>query len=135
MISRRQRLYREVDNEREFQDRKYGGPNHDDELGIEDWVRIIVAHAEKPLDAPEQFRRQMVRVAALAIAAVEVHDRAHCDPMRMNLALHAISGIAANAILHMDEDPSKARELLFKIVDEAQKSFSGDTSSDDRPNG
>ncbi len=64
--------------ERHRQHEKWGGPRHDDKHGSHDWIAYIMRHAGRavmwPFDA-SQFRKQMVRVAALAVAAVEWTDR------------------------------------------------------------
>lgn len=73
-------VYYEVANERAAQDEKWGGPAHDDRHGTAEWVAFIARHAGLAVndgrpESLERFRRQMIRVAALAIAAVESHDR------------------------------------------------------------
>lgn len=71
-----ERIFRDVQGERARQDAKWGGPQHDDEHDPSEWVDFIVEHARGPVRVgPYTFRKQMVRVAALAIAAIESHDR------------------------------------------------------------
>lgn len=52
---------------------QWGGPEHDDEHGPYAWIAFITKHAGKAMDG--DFRGQMIRVAALAVAAVETCDR------------------------------------------------------------
>ncbi len=81
-------VYRDVDDERERQDAKWGGPDHDDEHDVEDWVGYINDRTFEAfdhwnaLDSEEETdtdradcRRKLIQVAALAIAAVESFDR------------------------------------------------------------
>jgi hypothetical protein len=74
----RAKIYSEIDGERSAQDEKWGGPGHDDSHDSRDWVAFITRHLGRaviwPFDGP-LFRRQMIRVAALAVAAVEWCDR------------------------------------------------------------
>ena len=74
------RVLQDVENERYRQDKKWGGPDHDDEHMPSDWYQTIRAYLEwafmmARMDNPEKYRRRMIQVAALAIAAVESHDR------------------------------------------------------------
>jgi hypothetical protein len=57
-----------------------GATGHDDAHAEGDWTRFIVRHlgrAEQGIEDqdPIAWRKQMLRVAALATAAVEAHDR------------------------------------------------------------
>jgi hypothetical protein len=70
------RILAEIAAERAAQDEKHGGIEHDQERSPTDWVRLIAQHAGygiSPFTAA-RFRAQMVRVAALAVAAIEVLD-------------------------------------------------------------
>jgi len=71
-------IYAEVDAERQAQDDKWGGEGHDDSHSSHDWLAFLTKHVGRavkyPWD-PRAFRAQMIRVAALAVAAVEWHDR------------------------------------------------------------
>jgi len=68
----------EVRIERAYQDRKWGGPQHDDTHNSHDWIAYIVRYAGRavmwPFN-PHVFRRSMVKVAALAVAAIQWEDR------------------------------------------------------------
>ena len=68
----------EIVNERANQDDEWGGPDQDDQRTSWDWIAYLTKHAGKAVRYPfdlEIFRRQMVRVAALAVAAIEWADR------------------------------------------------------------
>lgn len=76
-------IYNEITEERRRQDEKWGGPEHDDGHSLEMWVFFITKHAMRGIlewntheSGARAFRRQMIRVAALAVAAAEVVDRA-----------------------------------------------------------
>ena len=74
-------VYLEVGNERQRQDRKWGGPMADDNRKTpHDWCSDIAAyvawaHQMSRCDSPEKYRRRMMQVAALAVAACESFDR------------------------------------------------------------
>ncbi len=78
-VQARARILTDVTHERHAQDDKWGGPEHDDTHTAKDWVSYIVEHANRVLEYTGQpaahERKQFVRVAALAIAAVEACDR------------------------------------------------------------
>lgn len=74
----RDTIIQEILSEREYQDNKWGGEAHDDTHQSHDWVAFIIKHMGKAITWPwdgERFRAQMIRVAALALAAVEWYDR------------------------------------------------------------
>lgn len=70
----------EVADERARQDAQWGGPAHDDGHGPSDWRgllgehvgRLVVVHGQASAD----YRERLVKIAAIAVAAVEAHDRA-----------------------------------------------------------
>jgi hypothetical protein len=68
-------IFSEVNDERERQDAKWGGPEHDDENTVNDWCEYIVTHSRMGRKGGSWFRTKMVHVAALAIAAIESFDR------------------------------------------------------------
>lgn len=71
-------IYEEVHDERVAQDQKHGGPSNDDKYSSRDWLAFIVKHAGRTVTQQRglrNFRRQMIRIAALAVAAVEWCDR------------------------------------------------------------
>jgi hypothetical protein len=72
-------ILEEISTEREKQDRIWGGPDHDDDHSVNDWVAFITEYAgraRKEGAGIKKFRVNMIRVAALAVAAVESADRA-----------------------------------------------------------
>ena len=68
-------------HERQKQDRKWGGPEHDDTHVPVHWNRIIQHYSELAIGAifvdenPADYRRHLIQVAALAVAAIQSHDR------------------------------------------------------------
>ncbi len=81
----------EVAAERDRQDAKWGGPEHDDGHTNGNWtiwIDLIDEHAGKaysPDNSPEAYRnarRRFIEVAALAVAAVESLDREVGELMR-----------------------------------------------------
>lgn len=76
------RVVAEVMAERDRQDRKWGGATHDRVHSPADWNRYIREHevraesvlAGEPIRDGDKWRQQMIRVAALAVAAIEAHD-------------------------------------------------------------
>lgn len=70
-------IYEEIKAERKRQDVKWGGPSHDDRHTLSEWQSFIKKHATRiahPL-TDSDARKHLVRVAALAVAAVESFDR------------------------------------------------------------
>ena len=74
----------EVAVERERQDQKWGGPQHDNHHSVNVWERLIDAYngkhspgfAEQMAKAGSMpWRERFVKIAALAVAAVEFIDR------------------------------------------------------------
>jgi len=68
----------EVIQERKNQDRQWGGPAHDDAHAEYDWVCYIdrqagLIHSER--DSASSVRSRFIKIAALAVAAVESIDR------------------------------------------------------------
>jgi hypothetical protein len=67
--------------ERKRQDAKWGGPLSDDQRNHpSDWCRLIQDYAGwartmASMDSSEKYRKRMVQIAALAVAAIESHDR------------------------------------------------------------
>ncbi len=65
-------VFDEIVRERMAQDEKWGGSDHDIEHSQWDWRHFIRTHGERAVDL--DFRKQMIRVAALAVAAIQAHD-------------------------------------------------------------
>ena len=73
-------VYDEIKAERERQNRKWGGPWHDDCHGHRDFCSFIVRLLGEAQSVGgdcdvSEYRRRMVQVAALAVADVERVDR------------------------------------------------------------
>lgn len=67
-----------ISEERARQAAEWGGAAHDDGHDPFDWLLYLSKHLTKAsafARSPDGYRRQLVRVAALAIAAVESRDR------------------------------------------------------------
>ena len=82
-------VFAEVSDERDRQDAKWGGPDHDDNHTLGNWtawLSFIDEHNRKAFspdnseEAYDNFRRRMIEVAALAVAAVESLDRVLASP-------------------------------------------------------
>lgn len=66
----------EIKAEREHQDEVWGGPEHDDKHDEERWYELINERFFDPRrTSQQQYRRHMIEIAALAVAAVESLDR------------------------------------------------------------
>ena len=75
----------EVRNERYLQDEEWG-QSIDDQHTEWEWIALLTRHNGLAVnDGLEKnvgrFRKQMIRVAALSIAAVESFDRKHSKPV------------------------------------------------------
>lgn len=75
-------VFAEIAAERVRQDEQWGGPEHDDTHGPADWMHFIdkqtvagVFDVELGEEKPGSYRRRLVKIAALAVAAIESHDR------------------------------------------------------------
>jgi len=70
-------ILQEVISERQRQDEQWGGIEHDDKHGPDDWVSFICYQANKisPYNSFTDNRERFVKVAALAVAAIERMDR------------------------------------------------------------
>jgi len=73
-------VYNAIRNERIQQDQQWGGPDHDDTHELEDWCMFIEYQLERcnGVGGPE-YRERMVKVAALAVAAIEAWDRNYAN--------------------------------------------------------
>jgi len=72
------KIFGEILAERKAQDTKWGGSVHDDTHTNFDWIAYLAKHTGKAVQWPfdkQLFRQQMIKVAALAVAAVEWVDR------------------------------------------------------------
>ena len=133
--SYRDRALADVVAERQRQEQVIGySTDHDDRLSPADWIVILVRHlgmgcfdgspdgscslsSDEPLASHDQerWRRQLVRVAAIAVAAVESQDRKHQQvPAEVDDPLMAmaqrISLLEREDVLVMDEHLSPVNQ-------------------------
>lgn len=77
---RRRHVFSQIAAERRDQDaRQGGGPASDDARERRDWLRIIADHRDRAVRAQrdgDAYRLQLVKIAAVCVAAIEAHDRA-----------------------------------------------------------
>jgi hypothetical protein len=75
---KRHGVLHEVLKEREYRDNMWGGSLYDDTETEVNWSAYITEYANAQGRAMTyDFRKRMVKVAALAVAAVESYDRKH----------------------------------------------------------
>ena len=66
----------EIVGERAAQDVQWGGPGHDDKHTPSEWACILTEYVDRlPHDCPMDYRTSFIKIAAVAVAAVESHDR------------------------------------------------------------
>lgn len=76
-LTMREKIFGEISVEREYQDGKWG-TEFDDKNTLNDWITYIGmygSYAAKMGASKEDQRNNMLKVAALAIAALETFDR------------------------------------------------------------
>jgi hypothetical protein len=74
------RTLTDIDLERDNQNDKWGGPDNDDTHTGFHWVAIFSTHLGKLAHSlwhgdVKRYRQQLVRIAAIAVAAIEACDR------------------------------------------------------------
>jgi hypothetical protein len=72
----RERIFAQISAEREYQNGRWGN-EFDKKNTPNDWVTYIVCYLGKAVTLPwngPQFRSALVKVAALAVAAIEWYD-------------------------------------------------------------
>lgn len=69
----RARILHDVLRERDQQDIKWG-PDHDAHHTPEEWRQLIKDRCDREPASPADDRRLFVEIAAIAAAAIEVHD-------------------------------------------------------------
>lgn len=74
----REHIFRLIDQEREYQKRRWGCQYDDSKWGANDWVAFITKYSARALDTTadgsivfDDFSPAMIKVAALAVAALE----------------------------------------------------------------
>jgi len=68
-------IFKEIQLERERQDKQWGGSDHDDNHSNRDWEDWIIDFANAERGPVADFRGRMLRIAALAVAAMQSYDR------------------------------------------------------------
>jgi hypothetical protein len=72
-----QKIFDEIKAERKYQDRCWGA-EFDDKNNLDNWIRYIVSYCARASNfhaSLSQQRRDMMKVAAIAVAACEAFDR------------------------------------------------------------
>ena len=70
----------DIEEERSRQEKKWGGSTHDDQHRHEDWLRVMIRQigdADRAVECNDgdYYRKQLVQIAALAVAALDSPDR------------------------------------------------------------
>lgn len=75
----RQEVYSVLDEEREYQDSKWGGKHHDNYHQVEAWMVYMQAYLNKAINristesGPQGGLEELRKVVALGIACFEIH--------------------------------------------------------------
>ena len=72
------KVYEDIRAERSRQDEQWGGADHDDDHGGEDWIEFIDRFLVKAVPytmGSEDWYDGMLKAAALCVAALEAHGR------------------------------------------------------------
>ncbi len=76
LAAARRYLFDEIEEEREYQDKKWGGAAQDDTQSFDDFTKYIGEYSRGEGRAlTYDFRTRMLKTAALAVAAIESYDR------------------------------------------------------------
>lgn len=69
-------LAAEIAAERTRQELQHGGDDNDDNNSYHDWAKFISYQLDRGrYEQPSEMRERLVKVAALAVAAIESYDR------------------------------------------------------------
>ena len=78
----RESIFREIDFERAYQDNLWGGSIHDNKHSVRDWTTFIITYLGRAVGKESNWgedsafaRTMFLKVAALAVAAIEAIDR------------------------------------------------------------
>ena len=77
----REKIFKEIHEERKLQDAQWGGAETDDKRSTVDWIRFILYQMSN--NKPTAYRERFIKIAALSIAAVESIDRINEKFFRM----------------------------------------------------
>lgn len=110
-------IFGEIEAERLSQDATHGRAV-DDGHRVNDWVAIIARHLGLMVDdgkqggSNERYHRQLVRVAAVAVAALEAHGRktAPPDPLEWAARVATEIGEAVYYLSSKQDDPRRNGE-------------------------
>ncbi|MEJ1496364.1 MAG: hypothetical protein RPU13_07720 [Candidatus Sedimenticola sp. (ex Thyasira tokunagai)] len=95
----------EVLQERQHQDEKWGGPQHDDLHTLHEWNTLILGrliditkHIKH--DRSDDYRQALIEVSALAIAAAESSDRKSGE-IQIKLPIEGIAGTSSELYMQI----------------------------------
>ena len=76
-MAERDIIFGRISDERERQDVEWGGLEHDDQHIATDWCQYIDKQRRlaRDADTPQEFMARMIKIAALAVAAIESTQR------------------------------------------------------------
>ena len=74
-----EQIIADVKAERAAQDAQWGGPEHDDEHSPDDFMGFITRQVVKGAGDGSDVRDRFIKIAALAVAAIESLDRQMSD--------------------------------------------------------
>ncbi len=74
-MSNMNQVFEDIREERQKQDARWGGAAHDDKHDADNWCDYIQRQIVKWEDEEQSDREMFVKIAALAVAAVESIDR------------------------------------------------------------
>lgn len=90
MSERMKKILEDVAAERVRQDEQWGGVDHDDQHCYVTWMDIVrkradkaemeanlynYAYGDQEMEVDAAYRKRLVEIAAVAVAAIEAHDR------------------------------------------------------------
>lgn len=77
-------IFAEITTERQMKDFQWGGPKHDDTHDPPDWQLFISKQLNQADDyhGVRNYRDRLVKIAALAIAAIQSFDRRYPNALR-----------------------------------------------------
>lgn len=102
----------EIARERHNQDVQWGGLEHDDQHDPAEWLQFIDKQVYNARDAcqhgtSDAYRSRLLKIAALAVAAVEAVDRAYPRPVRQFIAVEETDG---GPEVHANKDCDATRQ-------------------------
>lgn len=94
-----------IESERRRQDQQWGGPGHDDTHGMHEWLGFILKQISRSMDSPMEGHRRMVKIAALAAAALESHKR-RAHARQVQKAVDVCLNAAQNPVMPIQRPPT-----------------------------